>query len=87
MQLVKSYAAKGDFPHGVSLHKASGKFQAQISVDGRTVYLGLFSTPLDAGKAYKNKKVKILLALSHQQSDPAIANGLRLHAEAYLRDS
>jgi hypothetical protein len=37
---------------GVSVHKASGKWQAQIRVGGKVTYLGLFNTPEEAGSAY-----------------------------------
>lgn len=37
---------------GVSFHKASGKWQATISVDGKSKGLGLFLTPEEAHKAY-----------------------------------
>lgn len=38
---------------GVSLHQASGKYQAQIRDDtGRQLFLGNFSTPEDAAAAY-----------------------------------
>lgn len=30
--------------HGVTLHKKSGKWQAQIGVDGKSIYLGLFES-------------------------------------------
>lgn len=37
---------------GVHFHKASGKWQAYISVDNKRKHLGLFLTALDAAKAY-----------------------------------
>jgi hypothetical protein len=37
--------------HGVSAHKASGKFMAQIKVRRRNLYLGLFCTPEAAAEA------------------------------------
>lgn len=37
---------------GVSLHKASGKWQAFISVRGKSIYLGKYDDPLAAHKAY-----------------------------------
>ena len=37
---------------GVSLHKASGKWKAQIMSGGRLKHLGYFSTPEDAALAY-----------------------------------
>lgn len=37
---------------GVTWHKASGKFAANIRVNGTAIYLGLFIEPLEAAKAY-----------------------------------
>lgn len=37
---------------GVSWHKLTGKWQAQIQVDGRVIYLGLFTVETDAARAY-----------------------------------
>jgi hypothetical protein len=39
-------------PKGVTLHKQSGKYQAQIGAGGKTIYLGLFDAPDAAGAAY-----------------------------------
>lgn len=37
---------------GVSWHKKSGKWQAQIRVDGRSIYLGYYDNELEAHLAY-----------------------------------
>jgi hypothetical protein len=37
---------------GVSLHKVSGKWIAQIGLKGKTNYLGLFASPEEAHAAY-----------------------------------
>jgi hypothetical protein len=37
---------------GASWHKKTGKWQAQIKVDGRNIYLGYYNTQLDAHLAY-----------------------------------
>jgi len=41
---------------GVSFHKASGKYNAQICVDGRNKSLGLFHSPEEAHAAYMAAK-------------------------------
>ena len=53
----KRMAARGDLPAGVSLHKASGKHVARISIGGRKqVHLGLFATPEEAEEALNAAK-------------------------------
>jgi hypothetical protein len=51
---------KGETPTskypGVTYHKATGKWQAQIQHKGEKIYLGLFKTELEAYKAYKDAK-------------------------------
>lgn len=37
---------------GVSWHRSAGKWQAQIMVNGKSMYLGLFTTPEAAHEAY-----------------------------------
>jgi len=50
---------RGEWPIGVSFHKASGKFSAQCSVNGKQQNLGLFETKEDAHTAYKKLKERI----------------------------
>ncbi|WP_334154728.1 HNH endonuclease [Agrobacterium pusense] len=44
--------SKVGLKRGVTLHKATGKFQAQIKVSGRNQYLGLFDREEEAHDAY-----------------------------------
>lgn len=37
---------------GTTLHRKTGKFQAQVKADGKTYYLGLFATEIEANAAY-----------------------------------
>lgn len=37
---------------GVSFHAASRKWKAQMSVDNKSVHIGLFTTPEEAARAY-----------------------------------
>lgn len=39
--------------HGVHLHKQTGKFCAQITIEYKKIHLGLFNTPEEAAEAYK----------------------------------
>lgn len=43
---------------GVSYHKASGKYQAQITVSGKQLALGLYKTPEEAHAAYCEASAK-----------------------------
>jgi len=54
--LTKSDRIRGEWPVGVSFHKATGKFGANININGKTKYLGLFTTPEEAFFAYKAAK-------------------------------
>lgn len=47
---------RGNYPQGVSFHKATQKFIAQISINGKRTHLGLYSTPDEAAEAYKAAK-------------------------------
>lgn len=40
---------------GVNFHKASNKFTAQISYQGKKLYLGIFDTPEEASAIYKSR--------------------------------
>jgi hypothetical protein len=44
---------------GVNFHKASNKFIAQISHQGKKLYLGIFNTPEEASAIYKNRAEKL----------------------------
>nr|DAE62910.1 MAG TPA: hypothetical protein [Caudoviricetes sp.] len=61
---VKSKKSRGNYPIGVSYHKASGKFEAHCSVYNykenkkKLIYLGLYDTTEEAFNAYKQYKEK-----------------------------
>ena len=44
---------------GVSFHKASGKWQASIRVNGRTIHLGIFDDPQEAHAEYVAAKTRL----------------------------
>lgn len=43
---------------GVCYHRRSGKYQAQIKINGKLTYLGLFKTKEEAYTAYIESKIK-----------------------------
>jgi len=54
--LIKRDNDRGEWPVGVDFHKVSGKFRAQLTINGKLKYLGLFTTPEEAFFAYKAAK-------------------------------
>ena len=54
--LIKSDNARGEWPVGVHFHKPSGKFVAQLRINGKRKHLGYFTTPEEAFQAYKLAK-------------------------------
>ena len=59
--LTDHKSARGDYPQGVSFHKSTSKYRAQIRVDGKVRHIGVFTTPEQASAAYikaKNSEIK-----------------------------
>ena len=55
-QFKKVLKKKGTSIHkGVSWNKQMKKWKASIMIDGKSIYLGLYSDELEAAKAYKAK--------------------------------
>lgn len=58
-QNLANRAPVGDLPKGVTRSRSRAKpYQAQISVDGQSRYLGLFSCPLAAHAAYASAAIE-----------------------------
>lgn len=55
---------------GVCVHKATGKYQAQIKRRGRSIYLGLHAKPEDAAAAYWTAAQKIAGAFAWSNYQP-----------------
>lgn len=84
--LTDRAAGRGAYPLGVCKHGTCNKYVAQISgakSAGFNVYLGLFSTPLEAHKAWQLAKAEIIEQFP--TTDPRIRKALDLRV-AQLRD-
>ena len=71
--------ARGDFPVGVTFHKETGKFKAQLSCFGKVKHLGLYTTVEDASFAYKTAKEAQIKIVATQYKDvlsPAVYESL-----------
>jgi hypothetical protein len=79
--LNKREGDRGQLPIGVT---ASGKsFKATISMGGKRLYIGLFSSADIASKAYNDKKHVIIVDYANNQDCEKIKNGLLRWAEKY----
>jgi hypothetical protein len=58
---------KTGFP---GVHKKGQKYKAEIKINGKKTYLGLFETPEEAHEAYKKKKNEIAGVFSPFQESP-----------------
>jgi hypothetical protein len=75
--VLDSAAARGDYPLGVYLHKHSGKLMARIKTKGQTIYLGSYTCPNEAHKAWRKAKHELAVVLAEQQDDLRIAHALK----------
>lgn len=70
---------RGNYLIGVCWNKTVGKFQADCrDGSGKRVYLGCYTTELEAHLAWKACKHKIACKLAEGQSDPRVAEALRI---------
>lgn len=83
--LTERAAVRGEWPIGVSLIKATGRFKAACSsfVSGGKEYLGTFANPEDAHKAWLECKRKLAQLLAAQQTDERVAKALIDRYENY----
>lgn len=71
-------ASRGKYPIGVSLHKQSGKFEADCwnPLTGKRDRLGKFSTPELAHEAWRKTKHSHAIALAGMQKDARVRQAL-----------
>lgn len=63
--IIDSGAIRGDMPIGVSLHKRGMAFQSNCKnpISGKKEYLGWFSSPVDAHRAWIDRKTELAYLL------------------------
>lgn len=81
MILVSASKIRGKFKKGVSFHKATGKFRAKMSLNGKDVELGLFSSEVEAYNCYVDKKVGAIKAIAEKQPLDDVKIALIRHAD------
>lgn len=71
-------AARGQWPTGVDLRKASGKFRANCRnpFTGKKQHIGLFTCPDRAHQAWRKRKHELAIQLAAEQDDSRIAEAL-----------
>jgi len=77
--LIKSNAARGEWPIGVSWNKDREKFAAYLRVNDKNRYLGYFNTPEAAFAAYKQAKeaeARRVAVLYQSVLDPRVYDAL-----------
>lgn len=75
--MIECDASRGEYPIGVSFHKASGKFQAQIQGAGKgNKYLGIYNTTEEAHQVWLTEKTRFAKILAAEQTDPRVAKAI-----------
>jgi len=64
--LTKRDKARGEYPVGVYFNKASGKFMAQLRINGKLKHLGYFNTAEEAFRVYKLAKEAHIKVVAQQ---------------------
>ena len=62
--LTKRSSCRGKWPLGVSFKTANNKWDAKLSIDGKSVHLGLYDNPDEAFYDYKKAKEKDAIRLA-----------------------
>ena len=79
MLLTKRDNARGEHPVGIYFHKATGKFMAQLNINGQKKFLGYFTIPEEAFQAYKLAKedyIKVVAQKWKHQLDERVFQAL-----------
>ena len=79
MLLIKRDNHRGEWPVGVHFYKASGKFEAYLTINGKQKHLGYFTTADEAFQAYKLAKeahIKVVAQKWQHQLDERVFQAL-----------
>jgi len=79
MLLTKCDNSRGEYPIGANFNKATGKFRAQLRINGKLKHLGYFATPEESFQAYKLAKeaqIKVVAEKWKDQLDERIYQAL-----------
>ena len=79
--LNNNASRRGDYPRGVSLDKATGKFKAQIRCNNKKKHLGYHDTPKQAEKVYIAAFNAKLQQLIDNNTYPCATEYLHQHKE------
>ena len=66
---IKRDSLRGDCPVGVRYRKRFDKFESQVTLYGKMVYLGTFNTPEEAFCAYKEAKEAYIKEVANKWKD------------------
>ena len=80
---------RGEYPLGVSFHKASGRFKTRCWANGKQEYLGLFDTPEEAFAVYKPFKEALCKQLAlkwESEIDTRLFNAMMSWQVLYEKD-
>lgn len=75
--ILNNKARRGKCRLGVSVCGMTGKYKAEYTnSEGKSEYLGLFDTDIEAHEAYKKAKYTLIKKVALQQTNEKIKNGL-----------
>lgn len=68
--------SRGEYPQGVYPNRTGERFTATCSVDGKSKYLGTYSTIEEASDIYREFKSKLVMEIANKQTSSQVRSGL-----------